>query len=266
MAVEKEGHLLGTCLCDIDNEYLAKNLIKINNNTIKFKDNKLNIGILSKNKSVGITHDIYVYWPVSEEPTLKPKCNLIVRSIPYSKYDLRQDWGIEYKEYNGILEDPFAIIPQMERKSMIIITRNGEFFKSLDGTKYTLEDAKHIIDKYLKNNYPVDWNSSNWKEKLIGKRISYLGFPAIIRKVDDTRIWFDFYGESKFNCIVRDMWNCQVSDEAPIPHAMYDLINYPLINEYGNYTPICLLDPIKYGSILDTGTVIYPTDLMAVVK
>ena len=47
---------------------------------------------------------------------------------------------------------------------------------------------------------------------------------------------------------------------------MYDLINYPLINEYGNYIPICLLDPIKYGSMLDTGSVIYPTDLMAVVK
>ena len=246
MAVEKEGHLLGTCLCDIDNEYLAKNLIKINNNTIKFKDNKLNIGVLFKNKSVGITHDIYVYWPVSEEPTLNPKCNLIVRSMPYSKYDLRQDWGIEYKEYNGILEDPFAIIPQMERKSMIIITRNGEPFTILNGDMYTLEHAKVILDNYFKANFPIDWNSDNYKDNIVGREIVFLGYDAVINEIRGSKIYFEYNGDSKFNNLVCKTWKCSINKETGKPCSIYNLINYPIdINEYAPFN-LCD-DDANYG-------------------
>ena len=255
----------GTENCKIDDDYLRDNILILSGKEIIINDaTRCSVGLIKSDEANGVIGNTYVCWPCGETPTLKEgDINLYILSKPYDRYTLCQNWGIKYEECNGSIFT-FDKIPQIGPKKEIHITRNGKLFKSLDGTKYTLEDAKRIIDKYLKNNYPVDWNSSNWKEKLIGKRISYLGFPAIITKVDDTRIWFDFYGESKFNCIVCDMWNCQVSDEAPIPHAMYDLINYPLINEYGNYIPICLLDPIKYGSILGTGTVIYPTDVMAI--
>ena len=151
-------------------------------------------------------------WPRGHTPTYK---NL----VPFNSKD-PVSWGIEYREYNHVKyhEHDWGDDNEVDSVCGTWITRNGEeFLFTMGEMGYSFPIAQSLI--YYINEGPINFNSIEWKNDVVGRKIWYNDEPAVVKD-----LWFDSWcgyrisvvpdGIAKFSCpkswersfILKDSW------------------------------------------------------------
>lgn len=158
------------------------------------------------------------------------------------------NWGLSYKE-NYYFKTKYDETEVRESHGTMITRNDEDFYFVPGGMDYSLAKARYLLTKVQEGPFGV--YEIDYDKKFDGKIIVYKRIPAVIERYIKGQgcIIISYYGDKKYENLVRDIWNIDDSDLTVkldiIGYDHQDINWFPEYNDiYNKFNLLQLIDSI----------------------